>query len=115
MNVDNWKTQLKKGISEMIILNILQEKTGYGLEIVKSLEENEEIALTEGTIYPILSRLKAEGLVFTEWIESEQGRQRKYYSLSEKGRKVCKSLNEAWYSFIKNVDKIINSGKGGKK
>lgn len=111
MNVESWKIQLRKGIFDMLILNTLRDRAQYGLEIVKELENIPDLTLAEGTVYPLLSRLKSEGLVFTEWIESEQGRPRKYYSLSEKGKKFCNELNEAWYSFSKSIDKIINGGK----
>lgn len=108
MEVETWKVQLRKGILDMIVLNLLTPKPLYGLEIVQKLEANDELTISEGTIYPILSRLRAEGLVFTEWVESEQGRQRKYYSLSENGRQMLIKLNEAWRSFVDNVEKTIN-------
>lgn len=109
MNVDNWKIQLRKGILDLVILNILQEKSLYGLEMIQRMESTSGLEITEGTIYPLLSRLKAEGLVFSEWIESEQGRPRKYYSLSEKGRRVIKDLNEGWLSFAVSIKTIIDN------
>lgn len=120
MNVENWKVQLRKGVLDLVILNILRGSALYGLEMIQRIEEIPDLKITEGTIYPLLSRLNAEGLVFTEWIESEQGRPRKYYSLSEKGRRVIKELNEEWDSFAENINKIINKarhktgGQGGK-
>ena len=106
MNTENWKIQLRKGVLDLVILNILKEGSLYGLEMVQKIEEVPDLRITEGTIYPLLSRLKAEGLVFSEWIESEQGRQRKYYSLSEKGRRMAKELNVAWGLFVESIEKI---------
>lgn len=111
MNVENWKIQLRKGILDMVILNILTDKPLYGLEMIQRMESVAGLEITEGTIYPLLSRLKAEGLVFAEWIESDQGRQRKYYSLSEKGRRAVKELNEAWLGFVESIKHIIEGSK----
>lgn len=108
MNVENWKIQLRKGVLEVVILNILRSGALYGLEMVSRMETIPCLAITEGTIYPLLSRLRAEGLVFAEWIESE-GRPRRYYSLSEKGRQVLKSLNEAWLEFVDSISTIIEN------
>lgn len=111
MNVENWKSQLRKGILEVVILNILRDGALYGLEMIGRLEQIPDLAITEGTIYPLLSRLREEGLVFTEWVESENGRPRKYYSLSEKGRRVVGELNDAWLDFVNSIKKIIQGGK----
>lgn len=114
MNVENWKVQIRKGILDMVVLNVLGGKSLYGLEIIQKMENVPGLGITEGTIYPLLSRLKAEGLVFSEWIESDQGRPRKYYSLSEKGRRIIDELNSAWLSFVDEIRNIIDN-KGGKR
>lgn len=113
MEVEGWKVQLRKGVLDMVILNILRGGPLYGLEMVQRLEAIPDLTITEGTIYPLLSRLRAEELVFTEWVESDQGRQRKYYSLSQKGIQLLEKINEAWLSFTGSIGEIIN-GKGGK-
>jgi PadR family transcriptional regulator PadR len=112
MDVENWKVQLRKGILDMVILNILKPGPLYGLEMVQRLNAIPELTITEGTIYPLLSRLRSEGLVFTEWVESEQGRQRKYYSLSVKGKEIVSKLNDAWVQFSKSIYSIVEE-KGG--
>lgn len=112
MNVENWKIQLRKGILEMVILNILRNGALYGLEMVSRLEKIPGLAITEGTIYPLLSRLRAEGLVFAEWIETES-RPRRYYSLSEKGRQMLAGLNEAWVEFVNGISTVIENKGGG--
>lgn len=113
MNVENWQSQLRKGVLDMVILNVLSEKALYGLEMIQKMEELHGFEITEGTIYPLLSRLHAEGLVFSEWIESAQGRPRKYYSLSEKGRRIIKDMNNAWLTFVDGIKKMIDI-EGGK-
>lgn len=107
MDVENWKVQLRKGVLDMVILNILRDRPLYGLEMVERLQAIPDISITEGTIYPLLSRLKTEGLVFTEWVESKEGRQRKYYSLSKKGERTLEGLNEAWRSFANGINETI--------
>jgi PadR family transcriptional regulator PadR len=111
MNVENWKSQLRKGVFDMVILNILKERPLYGLEMIEILDGVPGLAISEGTIYPLLSRLKAEGVLFAEWVESEQGRPRKYYSLSENGRRTLAELNEAWFSFSDNILKLLKGGQ----
>jgi PadR family transcriptional regulator PadR len=108
MDVENWKVQLRKGVLEMVILNILKSGHLYGLEMIQKLESIPGLTITEGTIYPLLSRLHADGMVFTEWVESKEGRPRKYYSLSAKGNRVLAELNKAWQFFTENIGKIIN-------
>lgn len=108
MNVENWKVQIRKGILEVVILNILRDGALYGLEMVSRMENIPGLAITEGTIYPLLSRLRAEGLVFAEWIESES-RPRRYYSLSEKGRQMLVELNRAWIEFVGGISTIIEN------
>ncbi len=114
MEVDTWKVQLRKGILDMVILNILKGGALYGLEMVQHLEQIPDLTITEGTIYPLLSRLRAEGLVFTEWVESDQGRPRKYYSLSKKGTELLEKINGAWGSFTKSINDLIDKNGGGR-
>ena len=107
MNVENWKTQFRKGILDLVVLNILKKGALYGLEMINHLEGIPNLQITEGTIYPLLSRLKSEGLVFAEWIESDQGRPRKYYSLTEKGRRMADELNSAWNEYVKSLSSLM--------
>ena len=76
---DRWEAQLRKGALEMAALASLWRGRLYGLEIIRFLERNSRLVLAEGTIYPILNRLKAEGLLTSEWVEAEAGHPRKYY------------------------------------
>jgi PadR family transcriptional regulator PadR len=101
---ENKTTQLRKGILELAILSALHRKTHYGYSLVRDLTVSETIELKEGTIYPILSRLAKEGLVRTEWVESNQGPPRKYYALTSAGRNMCEALNEEFRRLIQLVE-----------
>jgi PadR family transcriptional regulator, regulatory protein PadR len=79
----------------------------YGLEIIRFLENRSQLVLAEGTIYPILNRLKAEGLLSSEWVEAEAGHPRKYYSLTEAGRRRLRQMAEAWSSFAGGLSRLL--------
>ena len=91
--MNNKIKQLRKGILELAILGALEHQSHYGYSLIKHLKGDNGIDLTEGTIYPILSRLAREGLVSAEWGESRQGPPRKYYALTENGRKAYEILH----------------------
>ncbi len=93
---NRWEAQLRKGALEMAILAALWVKRLYGLEIIRYLENSSQLVLAEGTIYPILSRLKTEGLLTSEWVEAEAGHPRKYYALTESGKVRVRQMAEAW-------------------
>lgn len=92
----NWTTQLRKGLLELAILNAVGERPVYGYEIVRQLSGLDSIAISEGTIYPILSRLKTEGYVESFLEESPDGPARKYYRLTGKGREELRRMNRHW-------------------
>src|SRR6201997_5585380 len=104
---DPWEAQLRKGALEMAALASLWHGRLYGLEIIRFLEKNSRLVLAEGTIYPILNRLKAEGLLTSEWVEAEAGHPRKYYSLTELGRQRLRVMAEAWMSFSRGLCRLI--------
>ena len=93
-NMENKITQLRKGILELAILGALSRGRHYGYSLVRTIAGDSTIDLTEGTIYPILSRLAKEGLVASEWVESSQGPPRKYYTLTAKGEEAFRVLDE---------------------
>jgi PadR family transcriptional regulator PadR len=92
----NWTTQLRKGLLELAILNALDRGSLYGYEIVRQLGEVDGLVITEGTVYPILSRLKNESYVETYIEESPEGPPRKYYRLTRSGRDELSRMNEHW-------------------
>ena len=93
---NNWSTQLRKGLLELSILNALCGRRLYGYELVKRLSEIEGLVISEGTVYPILSRLRAEEYLKTSIEESPGGPPRKYYELTERGRAQLRRMNAHW-------------------
>lgn len=106
-SAERWEAQLRKGALEMAILAALWKERGYGLEILRHLESQSQLVLAEGTIYPILNRLKADGLLSSEWVEAEAGHPRKYYSLTAAGRERLQRMAEAWVGFSKGLGRLI--------
>jgi PadR family transcriptional regulator PadR len=104
---ERWQAQLRKGTLEMAALASLWQRRLYGLEIIRYLENHSQLVLAEGTIYPILNRLKTEGLVTSEWVEAEAGHPRKYYSLTDAGRLRLHSMAEAWARFSRGLDHLL--------
>ena len=91
---DNWTVQVRKGVLELCILNALAEKERYGYELVKTLVAIPGLGVTEGTLYPLLSRLRVQGLISARLEESSEGPARKYYALTRAGRTIMKAMNE---------------------
>ena len=79
---DKWEVQLRKGTLELAILAALWTGKLYGLEILRRLESASDLVISEGTVYPLLTRLKALGLLTSQWVESDAGHPRKYYELT---------------------------------
>lgn len=100
--------QLKKGALELCVLALLSQHDSYAYEIASRLAD--AIGMGEGTIYPLMRRLQADGLVETYLVESSSGPPRKYYRLSEAGRKSFDGQKEAWSSFSGAVDQIVFGG-----
>lgn len=105
MNADNSKAQMRKGILEYCILLILNNRDAYTSEIITELKSAEMIVV-EGTLYPILTRQKNQGLLAYRWEESPQGPPRKYYTLTDEGRAYLAQLNEAWNSLVNQIELI---------
>lgn len=91
---DNWIVQVRKGVLELCILRALEKDERYGYELVKALAAVPGLALSEGTLYPLLSRLRVAGLVSTRLEESAEGPARKYYSLTREGRRTLAAMND---------------------
>lgn len=110
MNIENVKSQMRKGMLEYCILLLLQSKRAYVSEIINEFK-NAKLILVEGTLYPLLTRLKNEGVLGYEWIESNQGPPRKYYYLTETGEIVLKELQKSWDEISSTVDFIRMKNK----
>ena len=110
-----WEAQLRKGCLELAILASLARGRLYGLEILRVLDNETKLTLAEGTVYPILSRLKQEGLVASEWVEAEAGHPRKYYWLTKKGTERAQSMARAWTEFAGNLTQAVGPLLNGKR
>jgi PadR family transcriptional regulator PadR len=116
---EKWEAQLRKGCLEMAVLAVLRSGRSYGLEILKALESRSNLVLSEGTIYPILNRLRLDGFVEAEWVESESGHPRKYYSLTGKGGARATRMAELWLEFVGGLSGLVEplvakkKGRGG--
>lgn len=110
MNIENQKAQMRKGMLEFCVLLLLQRRPAYASEMIDGLKEA-RLIVVEGTLYPLLTRLKNDGLLSYQWQESTAGPPRKYYSLTEAGRQVLGQLNEAWAEIAASVDHLINSSE----
>ena len=106
-SADNWERQVRKGWLELAILASLWEQKLYGLDILRRLENHSDLILAEGTIYPILNRLKADGLVDSRWVEGQAGHPRKYYSLTAAGRRRAVAMARYASSFLSSIDDLI--------
>lgn len=91
---DNWTVQVRKGLLELCILSALSEQERYGYDLVKTLTSIPGLGVTEGTLYPLLSRLRVQGLITARLEESPEGPARKYYSLTREGRKIMAAMND---------------------
>jgi PadR family transcriptional regulator, regulatory protein PadR len=105
MDLENNKAQMRKGILEYCILSVLSRNSCYASDIIKELKEAEEIVV-EGTLYPLLTRQKNAGLLSYRWEESQQGPPRKYYELTEEGRKYLADLDKSWLELVESVNLI---------
>ena len=103
---DNWSTQLRKGMLELCILNSIRGSSLYGYDIVRKLRDIQGLVISEGTIYPILSRLRREGFVCSSIQESSEGPPRKYYELTEKGQKILRQMNNYWQDIRNGTDSL---------
>ena len=107
---DNWTVQVRKGLLELCILNSLADEERYGYELVKTLVEVHGLGVTEGTIYPLLSRLRVAGLISSRLEESSAGPARKYYSLTKEGRKSMETMNEYMAELNRSVARLRRKG-----
>jgi PadR family transcriptional regulator PadR len=105
MNAENVKAQMRKGVLEYCILSILSKQDAYASSIIQQLKESEMIVV-EGTLYPLLTRQKNQGLLSYRWEESTQGPPRKYYTITEKGREFLADLDQTWVELVETVKNI---------
>ena len=108
MKIENAKAQMRKGVLEYCILLVIDGKPLYASDIIESLKKAKMIVV-EGTLYPLLTRLKNSGLLTYRWEESTQGPPRKYYELTESGRKFLGELEDSWGELVEAVSTVKNT------
>jgi PadR family transcriptional regulator, regulatory protein PadR len=105
MNIEKTKAQMRKGVLEYCILSIINQKEVYASDIIFQLKEA-ELIVVEGTLYPLLTRLKNDGLLSYRWEESKTGPPRKYYEITDDGKKFLEGLDKSWNDLVKAVNKL---------
>jgi PadR family transcriptional regulator PadR len=110
MNVENSKAQMKKGILEYCILAIIKRGEVYASDILEELKQA-QLIVVEGTLYPLLTRLKNEGLLSYQWIESKSGPPRKYFQLTAEGSAFLIELEITWNELTDSVNQIIQKNQ----
>ncbi|MBV9607587.1 MAG: PadR family transcriptional regulator [Solirubrobacterales bacterium] len=103
-------SQLRRGVLEFCVLALLRDDERYGFEIVRTLSEADGLVTTEGTVYPLLARLRKEGVVETTWRESSSGPPRRYYRLTPTGRSLLNAFAAEWVRFRDSVDTLLETG-----
>lgn len=104
---DKWMAQMRRGSLELCVLAILAHGRRYGYDIVQALSGADGFIIKEGTIYPLLNRLRSEGLVDAEWQPSPQGPDRKYYSLTGAGEARLSAVRSQWRVFADDIARIL--------
>ncbi|HPE83015.1 MAG: PadR family transcriptional regulator [Aequorivita sp.] len=107
MKIENTKAQMRKGVLEFCILSVLKDGEAYTSDILETLK-NAKMLVVEGTIYPLLTRLKNAGLLSYRWEESTSGPPRKYYELTETGKLFLTELNDTWTELQQAVNKVTS-------
>lgn len=107
LNTDNVKSQMRKGVLEYCILSILNNNDAYASELIAELKDAKMIVV-EGTLYPLLTRQKNQGLLSYRWEESPQGPPRKYYSITDKGKELLQEMDSVWQEVVDSISHIRN-------
>jgi len=108
MNIENTQVQMRKGILEFCILYIISRGEVYASDMLEELT-SAKIMVVEGTLYPLLTRLRKAGLVDYKWVESNSGPPRKYYTLTDSGREFLEKLGGTWEELVTSTKKIISN------
>lgn len=104
---EKWQVQLRKGALELVILAALRGQPVYGLALLRHLQRFPTTAISEGTLYPLLDRLKRDELVSANWVQEGESRPRKYYQLTPKGEQKLAALAQAWQQSVTDVNALL--------
>jgi PadR family transcriptional regulator PadR len=102
----NWVSQARKGVLELLVMSALQEREFYGYELVEYVARQACLSVSDGTLYAILARLDAEGLLKTRWETPSRGPARKYYSLTERGEEILAAMRREWTAIVMGVSGV---------
>ncbi len=111
MTLENWQEQLRRGGLDLAILLSLSPAPRYGLELIRHLEETTDLVVTDGTVYPILARLTREGVLAAEWVADEAPHPRKYYKLTDRGRKTLAEMLAHWSDFARKIERLAKAAR----
>lgn len=107
MNIDDWRSQIKRGTLEFCVLLMIARGERYGYELISRLEKRPILAAKESTIYPLLRRLLKEGLLSSAWRESAEGLPpRKYYTITDAGREYLAAMEAEWGDLLSAIDEL---------
>ncbi len=105
--VNKWISQVKKGTLTFIVLNILKDgKEFYGYDLITEIKKATAIEIAEGTLYPLMNRLKTDGLIDSKWVEQTSGIPRKYYHVTEEGKKTLKIMSDYWVNLNNSISNL---------
>lgn len=104
---EKWQIQLRKGALDLAILASLRGGAVYGLALLRHLQRFPTTAITEGTLYPLLDRLKRDGLLDANWMQEGEARPRKYYALTAKGKQKLATLMRAWRQSVTDIEALL--------
>jgi PadR family transcriptional regulator PadR len=108
MDIENSKAQMKKGILEYCILAVISKGEAYASDILEEMKKS-KLIVVEGTLYPLLTRLKNDGLLSYHWVESKSGPPRKYYQLTKEGESFLQELKTTWTQLVDAVERVVNT------
>jgi PadR family transcriptional regulator PadR len=107
MNIENIQAQMRKGVLEFCILSVIAKNEAYASDVLEALK-SAKVLVVEGTLYPLLTRLKNDGLLVYSWEESKSGPPRKYYKLSDEGKQALLDMQKTWNELSYAVNEITN-------
>jgi PadR family transcriptional regulator PadR len=111
--MSTWVTQLRKGLMEFCILNLLKHGESYGYEVLQSLQDIEELVVSDSTVYPILSRLRKDGYLKIRVAPSLEGPPRRYFSLTTLGHQRVQEMNDYWCRLNEAIEHLKDGNHGG--
>jgi len=114
VSIEKWREQLRRGGLELAILLAVVKGPRYGLEIIEHLKQFSDLVLAEGTVYPILARLTAEGCLSAEWNASESPHPRKYYRLTKRGSERLDLMKQHWRDFNAKIARLMEAAEQGR-